>query len=336
MPNSRRWQQSGARRGCAVHADLQQEAWLRVLQGRRPPSVKWPHARSQQHGQTGSGVATKLGEPSKERQGSPSHHNARSAGLRPFVDANIKKSAEIAASVEHFGRHRGSRSGWVARSIEARRDSSPGRARRQADEGLRGVLVQGASTSGGTRTEEVCSRSQHQCCRAEAGHSEDAARLRATPTTSHQCRGAKITGFGESFTSTSCGPVAKRPCRSAQGRVLVLAIPAELSAWLEERHADLHVALVNGDNVRVLELTSLLSEGAERLVVDRGHVSMRTSARYGLRASRVGEASNPGPPLTRLCRMGRPLDPVEVNSSESESQEFGTRSQIVSTLRGCT
>ena len=63
-----------------------------------------------------------------------------------------------------------------------------------------------------------------------------------------------------------CGPVAKRPCRSAQGRVPGGAIPAELSAWLEEHHANLHDALVNGDNGRVLELTSLLSEGAERLV----------------------------------------------------------------------
>ena len=62
------------------------------------------------------------------------------------------------------------------------------------------------------------------------------------------------------------GPVAKRPRRSAKGRVPVLATPAELNAWLEERHADLHDALVNGDNGRVLELTSPLLEGAERLV----------------------------------------------------------------------
>ena len=68
--------------------------------------------------------------------------------------------------------------------------------------------------------------------------------------------------------------------------------------------------------------------------VDRGHVSMRTSARYGLRASRVGKASHPGPPLTRLRRMGRLLNPVEVNSSESESQVPGTRNQIVSASVG--
>ena len=36
MPNSRRWQQSGARRGWKVYEELQQQAWFRVLQGRRP------------------------------------------------------------------------------------------------------------------------------------------------------------------------------------------------------------------------------------------------------------------------------------------------------------
>ena len=48
MPNSRRWQQNGVRRGWKVHEELQQQAWLRVLQGRRPPSVQWPRAGAQQ------------------------------------------------------------------------------------------------------------------------------------------------------------------------------------------------------------------------------------------------------------------------------------------------
>ena len=48
MPKSRRWQQGVARRGWTVHEDLQHQAWLLVLQGRRPPSVQWPRARPQQ------------------------------------------------------------------------------------------------------------------------------------------------------------------------------------------------------------------------------------------------------------------------------------------------
>ena len=43
-------------------------------------------------------------------------------------------------------------------------------------------------------------------------------------------------------------------------------VPAELSAWLEERDADLHDAFLQGDNTRVLELSTKLSEGAERMV----------------------------------------------------------------------
>ena len=60
-----------------------------------------------------------------------------------------------------------------------------------------------------------------------------------------------------------CVPVVKRTCRMGDGRAV---IPAELSAWLEERHADLQDALVTGDNNRILELTTKLSEGAERMI----------------------------------------------------------------------
>ena len=67
-----------------------------------------------------------------------------------------------------------------------------------------------------------------------------------------------------------CGPIVKRTCRSGQGRGPVpdmpRLVPAELSAWLEERHADLRDALTHGDNCRVLELISKLSEGAEHMV----------------------------------------------------------------------
>ena len=199
--------------------------------------------------------------------------------MRPFVDANIQKSEagdrvqKLQQALNILGDTEGPEVDGLRASIEARRDSSPGRARRQAGEGLRGVLVQGASTSGGTRTEAVCGRSQHQCCRAEVGNSveQDCTPPPPPDTTAEVQRlqdlvshlQAQVRGGDPDM---PCGPVAKRPCRSAQGRVPGGAIPAELSAWLEERHADLHDALVNGDNGRVLELTSLLSEGAERLV----------------------------------------------------------------------
>ena len=36
--------------------------------------------------------------------------------------------------------------------------------------------------------------------------------------------------------------------------------------WLEERHADLRDALLQGDSNRALELTAKLSDGAEQMV----------------------------------------------------------------------
>ena len=49
----------------------------------------------------------------------------------------------------------------------------------------------------------------------------------------------------------ACGPNVKRPCLSGQGRVrfppMPTLVPAELSAWLSERHSDRHDALINGD-----------------------------------------------------------------------------------------
>ena len=61
----------------------------------------------------------------------------------------------------------------------------------------------------------------------------------------------------------------KRVCRTGE-RVPIpptpTLVPAELSAWLEERHAVLHDAFMQGGNTRALELSTKLSEGAERMV----------------------------------------------------------------------
>ena len=54
------------------------------------------------------------------------------------------------------------------------------------------------------------------------------------------------------------------------GRAVIPAmpnlVPAELSTRLEEHHADLHDALLKGDNNRTLELSTKLSERAGRMI----------------------------------------------------------------------
>ena len=68
----------------------------------------------------------------------------------------------------------------------------------------------------------------------------------------------------------SCGPSVKRPCRTGEVRggipAMPTLVPAELNMWLEERHADLRDALLQGDSNRALELNAKLSDGVEQMV----------------------------------------------------------------------
>ena len=63
-----------------------------------------------------------------------------------------------------------------------------------------------------------------------------------------------------------CVFTVKRFRRSFQVPLMPVSIPSEWSTWFEERHAEMHDALMNGETARVLELSSRMSEGAERMV----------------------------------------------------------------------
>ena len=68
--------------------------------------------------------------------------------------------------------------------------------------------------------------------------------------------------------------IVTSPAELAQlkgGVDLVLTlVPAELNLWLEERHADLHEALLTGDSNQVLELTAKLSDVVEQMEMTDG------------------------------------------------------------------
>ena len=60
--------------------------------------------------------------------------------------------------------------------------------------------------------------------------------------------------------------------RQAMSRTLVVRegtpirpIPAELSSWMDDRHAELFAAITGGDHVRTQRLTSMMAECADRL-----------------------------------------------------------------------
>ena len=113
-------------------------------------------------------------------------------------------------------------------------------------------------------------------------------------------------------------------------------VPAELSVWMENRQADVQEALIKGDHSRVIELSSLLTKAAERMV-EMSHqdisddefrsrsvrplLTERCSAMYGLRGDRVGEASHPGPPKSRR----RIEDSLSVPSSKFRRNQGSIR-----------
>ena len=109
---------------------------------------------------------------------------------------------------------------------------------------------------------------------------------------------AQLRGVGQEA-DLPCGPSVKRVCRTGE-RVPIppipTLVPAELSAWLEERLSD---------DQRDAQLSALPPPWRA------------VGARCGLRGERVGEASNPGPRLLRRYRRGmKSARAVEISSEE--------------------
>ena len=61
--------------------------------------------------------------------------------------------------------------------------------------------------------------------------------------------------------------VKRRAVGSSGGDIPIMPhhVPGELSAWMEDRHADLFVAMNGGDRSRVQELSTMISAGLDRL-----------------------------------------------------------------------
>ena len=134
---------------------------------------------------------------------------------------------------------------------------------------------------------------------------------------------------GPDHQDVPCMPIAKRPCRSGQGSgpvpVMPRYIPAELSAWMGERQADLHDALADGGQCSSpRDHFQAVRRGGAHGGDHRRDDAVRTrviNARYGLRGVRVGEASHPGPASKRrrthrLRALQRSIDSDGESSSD--------------------
>ena len=131
------------------------------------------------------------------------------------------------------------------RAVEARKVRHEGDDP-HAREGVRVILVQGSNAHGGARSEArsggrlVAFKSQEACMSAPSAPSDASSEVQRLQDLVSQLQ-AKIDAQGQD-PDVPCVPAVKRFCWSGLGHVQVPmmpnSIPAELSIWLEERHAE--------------------------------------------------------------------------------------------------
>ena len=242
---SRRWQQSGNRRGWTTHEDIQHQAWLRVLQGRRPPSVQWPRARPQQHSlQSGQSVVNEGLKSTQKTQ------TMRTAGLRPFVDASAKQTmaGDRVTKIKHALQVLGDTEGPEVDGLRAalkRAESDTkvtpihvqvkecesflSRARKHMEELDQKRAVVGASISDAEKR-LVALKSQEACMSAPSAPSDALSEVQRLQDLVSQLQ-AKIDAQGQD-PDVPCVPTVKRFCRSGQGHVQVPLMPNSIPEHL--------------------------------------------------------------------------------------------------------
>ena len=129
----------------------------------------------------------------------------------------------------------------------------------------------------------------------------------------HQLAQAQAQLLQHGCTSVSAGSTAKRPRRRED---FVCSCIEEVIEWMSDRQMDIQEEIARANAAEVARLSSLVVQAATSLqplqpsmVAQFGDDSMigrsaRSAAKYGHRGSRVGEASNPGPPKSLLRRRG--------------------------------
>ena len=232
---------AAARRGSSRMDRARGSATFRVLQGRRPPSVQCPQQQSLQPGHTAI----------NEGQKSTVKSQTMRTGLRPFVDASAKetKASDHVTKIKHALQVDGLRA--ALKRAESDTKVTPIHVQVKECESF----LSRARLHGGARPEarrgkrlvalEACTPPPPP---APSDASSEVQRLQELLSQLQ----AKVDAQGQD-PDVPCVPTVKRFCRSGQGHVQVPFMPNSIPAiWLEERHAELHDALMNGETARVL------------------------------------------------------------------------------------
>ena len=260
--------------------------WVQVLRGPMPPAAKWPRVQ----GQSPSNV------PDSSRGGLPN------TGVHPqtkVTDSGPRRKPE-----ENCCRSTGDGEAFGGRVVAALEESDMA-----AREAIQASLVKARAAARVipvsdritecrpfieraerrvTKAEEAVEAAVSWKKQMEAEVVEGRARLRRleeelevqavpVPTTSEvlrlQAMVSQLQVEKEELLRNASGSMSERPAvRVEDIPIMPNFIPAELAQWMDDRRVELQEALSQGDDAAVLEITSKMAQGAERMVQMKRHV----------------------------------------------------------------
>ena len=256
--------------------------WVQVLRGPRPPAAKWPRVQRQ----SPSNVPV------------PSRGGLPNTGVRPptkVTDSGPRRNPEenCAAAQATVRRLEVALAGLEESYMAAREAIQASLVKARA--AARVIPVSDRITE----CRSFIERAERRVTKAEEGNNfvekqmkaevvEGRARLRRleqelelqvvpVPTTSEvlrlQAMVSQLQVEKEELLRNASGSMSERPAvRVEDIPIMPNFIPAELAQWMDDRRVELQEALSQGDDAAVLEITSKMAKGAERMVQMKRHV----------------------------------------------------------------
>ena len=272
------------RRGLVAAPD----GWVQIIRGPRPPSVKWPAASE------GSGTTKKQGVVGVPRS------QARGRWRQPFAQVSFEVSfeaaqrrvAQLESALRALGDAKGPEVAVLQESFKAAKRAAQvppvkvqlihceqfvARAeKRLAIHDEERITLVKQLEDGKQRLLKLREEVSQSPAPASApvqptDWGAQVASLQQMVNTLQSERDALAAQIqGEKADVLSHGIVARRHAQQGVGPghipVMPTMVPGELSQWLEDRQEDLKDAFARDDDIGVLELTSKMAQGAERLI----------------------------------------------------------------------
>ena len=319
------------------------DGWLQVIRGKRPSSTQWPRARSQQQVRQPGKPAPESKKPPTQppsvsrRSVHPEHLRAAAVARIQRIQASLGalqpedteerqvlqsalEKAKRQAQVPPLEKQILATEEYIARAKKRllQHDATTAAARQALEkaEHDKEVDVQGVADGEDLMQKlktQVADPTMPTLLPADAVR--EVTRLQQMVVESQrqlQQHGVPVVPQGVSVVPS---PIS--PFRIRKREDYVPATEHEVLEWMADRQEDMTAALIARNTTEAARISSLITDATRSLHPESVPPSMvtnmvrwtgskeaRTTSNYGLRGSRVSEASNPGPPQLRRLRRG--------------------------------